>query len=236
MFIYVPGSLVGTCSIFVDNHETTAINQLQINKSKEAIRFVDTDGRDYFITATPFDTKEWRLDSEWGLYDLVLVRHRQPAFVTCLRIWPDGKRYFQAKAVEMAIIDRETGSDLQVLQGEADMALDVVWPAAASPDTLLTAHRDGSLRMFDIRESPQCRTILPSPFTWNMSLQMISPWTVICGYQNNHVTVFDLRMPYNVVTTLGPYLDERLKRIAADSHHLHIATDSHLISLDFNAL
>lgn len=218
----------------MDNHETTAINKLQINKSKEAIRFVDTDGRGYFITATPFDTKEWRLDSEWGLYDLVLVRHRQPAFVTCLRISPDGSRYFQAKAVEMTIVDRETGSDLQVLQGEADMALDVIW--TASPEALLTAHRDGSLRRFDLREPPECSTTLPSPFPWNMSLQMISPWTVICGYRSNHVTVFDLRMPFNVVTTLGPHLNEKLKQIAADSHHMHIATDSHLISLDFNAL
>lgn len=228
------GSLEGNCSIFVE--EEVAINQLLVNKEKEAIRFVDSDGKDYFITGTTKEIKEWRLDSEWGLYELNLLRETLTGgYVTCLRIAPDGERYFRAQANLLTIVDRETGIE-QPLESESEMALDVVW----TPLSLITAHRDGSLRLFDLRTFSDVRILSNlCPWNWNVSLAMTSPWTILCGYRSNHVNVYDIRVPTTVVTSFGPFENEKeatLKQIAGDSHHLHIATDSKLISLDFNCL
>lgn len=233
----ISGSLEGTLSISVDM-DTMAINKQLINANKEAIRFVDCDEKGlYFITATSFETKEWRLDSEWGLYELNLLRESQTGYVTCLRMSPDGRQYFRSHANLLTIVDRETGV-MRPLECESEMALDVIWPTF--PVSLITAHRDGSLRLFDLRTYSDiaCR-VMPNMCPWNVSLAMISPWTVVCGYRSNSVKVYDIRVPARVVTSLGPFEDEKqatLKQIAADNHHLHVATDSKLISLDFNCL
>ena len=232
----ISGSLDGTCSIFVDMEtKTPAINKQPISSNKEAIRFVDCDGGDFFLTATSFETKEWRLDTEWGLYELNLLRESKTGYVTCLRISPDATQYFRSHANLLTIVDRETGH-VQPLECESEMALDVIWPP--SPVSLITAHRDGSLRLFDLRTFSDIR-IMSSMCPWNVSLAMISPWTIVCGYRSNNVKVYDIRVPSRVVSNLGPFEDEKhatLKQIAADSHHLHVATDSKLISLDFNCL
>lgn len=231
----ISGSLEGTCTISIVDMETPAINKQLINSSKEAIRFVDCHGRDSFITATSFETKEWRLDEEWGLYELNLMRDSKTGYVTCLRISPDGQQYFRSHANLLTIVDRETGV-VRPLECESEMALDVIWPP--SPDSLITAHRDGSLRMFDLRTYSDNR-IMSNLCSWNVSLAMISPWTIVCGYRANSVKVYDIRIPSRVVSTLGPFADEKqaqLKQIAADSHHLHVATDSKLISCDFNCI
>lgn len=234
----ISGSLEGTCSIFVDMETetaTAAVNKQLINAKKEAIRFVDCDGKDYFITATSFETKEWRLDSEWGLYELTLLRESQTGYVTCLRISPDGTQFFRSHANLLTIVDRETGI-VHPLECESEMALDVIWPP--SPVSLITAHRDGSLRLFDLRTFSDTR-IMSNMSNWNVSLALISPWTVVCGYRSNSVKVYDIRVPSRVVTSFQAFEDEKqatLKQIAADTHHLHIATDNKLISLDFNCL
>lgn len=231
----ISGSLDGTCSIFVDM-DTTAINKQLINSNGEAIRFVDCDGRNNFITATSFQTKQWTLESEWGLHELTLQRETETAYVTCLKLSPDGSQFFRSHANLLTIVDRETGFIHPLDEGESEMALDVIWPP--SPVSLITAHRDGSLRLFDLRTHSTTR-IMSSMCPWNVSISMVSPWTVICGYRSNNVKVYDIRMPSRVVTHLGPFEDEKhatLKQIAADSHHLHVATDSKLISLDFNCL
>lgn len=229
------GSLEGTCSIFVGDMETPAISRQLINSSHEAIRFVDCHNRDSFITATPFETKEWRLDSEWGLYELNMLRESKTGYVTCLRISPDGQQYFRSHANLLTIVDRETGT-MRSLECESEMALDVIWPP--SPASLITAHRDGSLRLFDLR-TYSGNQIMSNMCPWNVSIAMISPWTIVCGYRSNSVKVYDIRVPSRVVASLGPFEDEKeatLKQITADNHHLHVATDSKLISLDFNCL
>lgn len=231
----IGGSLEGTCSVFVDMETEAAVDKQLISASKEAIRFVDCDGRGSFVTATSFETKEWRMASELGCHELTLLRESKTGYVTCLRVSPDGRQYFRSHANLLTIVDRETGI-VRPLECESEMALDVIWPP--SPVSLITAHRDGSLRLFDLRTYADIR-IMSNLCPWNVSLAMISPWTVICGYRSNSVKVYDIRSPSRVVASLGPFEDEKqatLKQIAADSHHLHVATDGKLISLDFNCL
>lgn len=229
----ISGSLEGTCSISVDM-ETLAINKQLINTRKEAVRFVDCDGKDAFITASSCETKEWRLDTEWGLYELSLQRQARTDYVTCLKMSPDGHQFFRSHANLLTLVDRETGV-VRSLECESDMALDVAW--SPSPFELITGHRDGSLRLFDLRTKFNTQIFNKCP--WNLSLAVISPWTVICGYRANFVKVFDIRQPtQSYVTGLGPFEDEKqatLKQIAADSHHLHVALDNQLISCDFNS-